>query len=140
MLIPNSEKRHDDLFACLEAPSPLDVVPRNTTMDVTIRSSRVAARRRHAAEKPGGSATFAEQETRNDHAKAIAAAATAAGTPVPTLSWDFQPLSFDQYGAPGESTLEFLENLSIRIAMRAYCSSGAALSRLFSGHQLLHMV
>jgi hypothetical protein len=37
-----------------------------------------------------------EQEKRNDLAKAIAAAAAAAGTPVLTLSWDFHPLSFDQ--------------------------------------------
>jgi hypothetical protein len=110
---------------------PWDPVPRNTAMDVTIRSSRVAARRRHAAEKPGGSATFAEQEKRNDLAKSIAAAAAAAGTPVPTLSCEFHPLSFDLYGAPGESTLEFLEKVSIRIAMRAYCSPGTALCRLF---------
>jgi hypothetical protein len=47
------------------------------------------------------------------------------------LSWEFQPSSFDQYCAPGESTMEFLEKLSIRIAMRAYCSPGAALRRLF---------
>jgi hypothetical protein len=80
MLIPNSDKRPGDLFACLEAPSPSDPVPRITVMDVTIRSSRVAARRRHAAEKPGGSATFAEQEKRNGLAKAIVAAAAAAGT------------------------------------------------------------
>jgi hypothetical protein len=64
-------------------------------MDVTIRSSRVAASLRHAAEKPGGSAPFAEQEKRNDLAKTMAAAAAAAGTPVPSFSWDFQPLSFD---------------------------------------------
>jgi hypothetical protein len=82
-------------------------------MDVTIRTSRVVARRRHAAEKPRGSATFAEQEKRNDLAKAIAAAPAAAGTPVPNLSWDFQPLNFDQHGAPGESTLGFLEKLPI---------------------------
>jgi hypothetical protein len=73
LLIPNSDKRPGDLFACLEAPSPSDAVPRNTAMDVTIRSSRVAARRRHPAEKPGGSATLAAQEKRNDLAKAIAA-------------------------------------------------------------------
>jgi hypothetical protein len=96
-----------------------------------IRSSRVAARRRHAAEKPGRSATFAAQAKRNDIAKSIATAAAAAGTPVPTLSSDFQSLSFDLYGASGEITLEFLEKLSIRIAMRAYCSPGAALRRLF---------
>jgi hypothetical protein len=100
-------------------------------MDVTIRSSRVAARRRHAAEKPGVSATFAKREKRNNLAKAIAAASAVAGTRVPTLSWEFQPLSLDQYAAPGESTLEFLEKLSIRIAMRAYCSRGAAIRRLF---------
>jgi hypothetical protein len=51
-------------------------------MDVTIRSSRDAALRRHAAEKPGGSAKFAEQEKRNDLAKAIAAAAAAAQSPL----------------------------------------------------------
>jgi hypothetical protein len=84
-----------DLYACLEAPSPSNPVPRNTAMDVTIRSSRVAASLRHAAEKPGGSAPFAEQEKRNDLAKTMAAAAAAAGTPVPSFSWDFQPLSFD---------------------------------------------
>jgi hypothetical protein len=100
-------------------------------MDVTIRSSRAAARRRHAAEKSAGSATFAGQEKHNDLAKAIAAAAAAAATPAPILSWDFQPLSSDKYGAPGESTLEFLGNLSIRIDVRAYCSPGAALRRLF---------
>jgi hypothetical protein len=71
MLIPNSDKRPGDLFACLAAPSPSDPVPRNTAMDVTIRSSRVAARRGHAAEKPGGSATPAEQEKRNDLAKPL---------------------------------------------------------------------
>jgi hypothetical protein len=131
MLIPHSDKRPGDLFACLEAPSPSNPVPRNTAIDVTVRSSRVAARRRHAAEKPGGSATFAEQEKRNDLKKAIAAASAAAATQVPTLSWDFQPLSFDQYAAPGANTLEFLEKLSIRIAERAYCSPGAALRRLF---------
>jgi hypothetical protein len=90
MLIPNSDKRPGDLFACLEAPSPSDPVPRNTAMDVTIRSSRVAARRRHAAEKPGGSGNF------DDLARAIAAVA-GTPTPVPTLSWELQPLSFDQY-------------------------------------------
>jgi hypothetical protein len=131
MLIPHSDKRPGDLLAYLEAPSPSDPVPRNTAMDVTIRPSRVAARRRHAAERPGGSARFAEHEKRKNFAKAIAAAAAAAGTPVPTLSWDFQPLSFDQYGAPGESTLEFLEKLSIRIPVRADCSPGAALRRRF---------
>jgi hypothetical protein len=89
----------------------------NTAIDVPIRSSRVAARRRHAAETPGESATFVEQEKRNDLAKAIAAAAAAAGTPVPSLSWDSQLLSFDQCGAPGERTLEFLEKVYIRIAM-----------------------
>jgi hypothetical protein len=66
MVIPHGDKRPGDLFACLKAPSPSDPVPRNTVMDVTTRSSRVAARRRHAAEKPGGSASFAEQEKRND--------------------------------------------------------------------------
>jgi hypothetical protein len=54
---------------------------------VTIRSSRVGARRRHAAENPGGSAPFAEREKRNDFAKVFAVAAAAADTPVPTLSW-----------------------------------------------------
>jgi hypothetical protein len=101
MLIPRSDKRPGDLFACLEAPSPSNPVPHNTAMDVTIRSSRVAARRRHEAEKPGGSATVAEQEKRNDLAKVIADAAAVADTPAPTLSWDFLPLSLDQYDAPG---------------------------------------
>jgi hypothetical protein len=78
-----------------------------------------------------GSATFTEQEKRNDLANAIAAAAAAAGTPVPTLSWEFQLLSIDQDVAPGEGTLEFLEKLSVRIAMRAYCSPGASLRRFF---------
>jgi hypothetical protein len=131
MLIPQSDKRPGDLFACLDAPSPSNPERRNTAIDVTVRSSRVAARRRHAAEKPGGSATFAEQEKRNDLKKSIAAASAAAATQVPTLSWDFQPLSFDQYAAPGANTLEFLEKLSIRIAERAYCSPGAALRGLF---------
>jgi hypothetical protein len=99
-------------------------------MDIAIRSSRVAARRRHAAEKPGGSATFAEQERRNDLAKSIAAAAAAAGSQVPTISRELLPLSFDQCGVPGESTLEFLDKLSIRIAIRVHYSSGAALRRL----------
>jgi hypothetical protein len=49
-------------------------------MDVIIRSLSVAARRRHAAEKPGGTATFAGQEKRSDLAKAIAGAAAVAGT------------------------------------------------------------
>jgi hypothetical protein len=82
-------------------------------MDVTARYSRVAARGRHVAEKPGGSGTFAEQEKHNDPAKSIAAATAAAGIPVPILSWGFQPLSFDQNAVPGASTLEFLETLSI---------------------------
>jgi hypothetical protein len=47
-------------------------------MDVTIRFSHTAARRRHAAENPGGSATFAEQEKRNALVKTIAAGAAAA--------------------------------------------------------------
>jgi hypothetical protein len=76
-------------------------------MDVTIRSSRVAARQLHAVENPGESVTISEQEMRNDLAKTIAAAAAAAGTPVASLPWDFQPLSLNQYGAPGESALEF---------------------------------
>jgi hypothetical protein len=59
-----------DMFACLEVPSPSNPVLRNTAMDVTIRSLRVTARRRHAAEKPGGSATFSEQEEHNDLTKA----------------------------------------------------------------------
>jgi hypothetical protein len=82
MLIPNIDRRLGDLLACLEAPNPSAPVPRNTAMGVTIRSSRVAARRRHAAEKPGGSATFSEQEKRNDLVKAIAAAAAAAQAPL----------------------------------------------------------
>jgi hypothetical protein len=57
MLIPRSEKRPGDLTTCLKASDP---VPRNTVMDVTLRSSRVAARRRHAEDNPGGSAKFAE--------------------------------------------------------------------------------
>jgi hypothetical protein len=74
---------------------------------------------------------FAEQEKRKDLKKAIAAASAAVATQVPTLSWDFQPLSFDQYAAPGANNLEFLEKLAIQIAERAYCSPGAALRRLF---------
>jgi hypothetical protein len=108
---------------------PSNPVPHNTGMDVAIRSLRVAARRWRAAKKPGGSATFAEK--RNDLAKAIAVAAAAAGPPVPTLSWDFQRLSIDQYGTPGAITLDFLEKTSIRVAERAYRSPGAALCRLF---------
>jgi hypothetical protein len=78
MLIPNSE---NNLVICLRAwrRHPLRTLcPRNTAMDDTIRSSRVAACRRLTVEKPGGSATFAEHEKRNDLAKAIAAAATGA--------------------------------------------------------------
>jgi hypothetical protein len=130
MLIAHNSKRSSDLLTCLEAPSPSNPVPHNTAMDVTIRSSRVAPLRRHAAEKPRGTAPFAEREKRNDLAKAFASSAAAAGTAVPTLSVQVPPLSFDQYGAPGESTLEFLEKLSIRMAMRAYCSPGAVLRRL----------
>jgi hypothetical protein len=94
MLIPHSDERPGDLYTCLEAPFPSNPVPCNTAMDVSIRSSRVAARRRHAAETPGGSGKIAEQEKRNDLANAIAAAAAAAGTPIPSLSWEFQLLSF----------------------------------------------
>jgi hypothetical protein len=130
MLIPKVDKRPGDLFACMEAPSHSDHAPHKTAREVTIRNSRVAARRRHAAEKPGGSATFAEQEKRNDLANAITAAAAAAGIPVPTLSWNFQLFSVDHLIAPRESTCEFLEKLSIRIAMRAYCSPSAALRLL----------
>jgi hypothetical protein len=130
MLIPHRDKRPGDLFACLEAP------PRQTLCRAILRymwaarASCVAARRRHATEKPGSLAKFAEQEKRKDLKKAIAAASAAVATQVPTLS-DFQPLSFDQYAAPGANTLEFLEKLSIRIAEHAYCSPGAALRRLF---------
>jgi hypothetical protein len=85
MLIPHSDKRPGDLFACLGAPSPSNPVLRNTARDDSIRSSRVAARRRLAAEKPGGLAILAVQEKRNDLAKAIAATAAAEGTPVPTF-------------------------------------------------------
>jgi hypothetical protein len=105
-LIPNSDRRPGDLFACLEAPYPSAPVPRNTSMDVTIRSSRVAARWRPAAEKHGGSATFAEQEKRNDLSKAIAAAAAAAHSPLSRIYHGNSSHCFDQYGAPGESTLD----------------------------------
>jgi hypothetical protein len=86
MLIPHVT---NDLVICLQAwaPYPSNPVARNTAMDVTIRSSRVAARRRHAVGKPGGSATFAEKEKRNDLVKAKAAAAAAEDNPVPSLSW-----------------------------------------------------
>jgi hypothetical protein len=57
-------------------------------------------------------------------------ATAAAGTPFPSLSGEFQPLRFDEYGAHGESALEKVENFSIRIIIRAYCSPGAALHRL----------
>jgi hypothetical protein len=103
----------------------------SAVIDVTIRFSRVAASRRHAAEKPGGSVAVAEDGKHDDLVKASAAAAAAAGTPVPTSSWDLQPLSFDQYAAPGESALVFFEMLSGRMAERAYCSPGAAGRRLF---------
>jgi hypothetical protein len=46
-------ERPGDLFPSLEAPCSSNPVPRNTTMDFSIRSSRVAARRRHAVQKPG---------------------------------------------------------------------------------------
>jgi hypothetical protein len=36
MLIPYGDKRHDAIYACLEAPSPSNRVPPNTAMDVTI--------------------------------------------------------------------------------------------------------
>jgi hypothetical protein len=36
--------------------------------------------------------------------------------PVPSLSWDCQQLRFDQYDASEESTLDFLEKLSVCIA------------------------
>jgi hypothetical protein len=105
--VPPRDKRPRHMFACLETPSPSNHVPPNTAMDVTILSSRVAARRQHAAAKHGGSATFA-QEQRNVLAKALAAAAdaaAAAGPPVSTFSWDFQLLNFDQHAAPGASTV-----------------------------------
>jgi hypothetical protein len=85
MLVPHSDTRPGDMYACLEAPSPSNTVPRNIKIDVTIRSSRVSARRRHAAKKPRGSAPFAGLAKRNDLAKATAAAAAAAETPVPTI-------------------------------------------------------
>jgi hypothetical protein len=131
ILILLIEKRPGDLVTYLDAPSPSKPAPLNTAMDVIIRSSPVASRRRHAVEKPRRSSSFSEQEKRNDLAKAIAAAAAAVGTPVPTVSWNSRPLRFDQYGAPGESTLENLEKLSIRIAAHAYCSPGGDLRRLF---------
>jgi hypothetical protein len=92
MLIPHSDKRPSDM----EAPSPSNPVLRNIEMDVTIRSSHVAARRWHVAEKPGGSAKFSELAKRNDLAKALAAVAAAAETLLPTISWGFQPLKLDE--------------------------------------------
>jgi hypothetical protein len=79
----------NDLVICLHAWAPYlsNPVARNTAMDVTIRSSRVAARRRHAVGKPGGSASLAEKQKRNDLVKAKASAAAAAEKPVPSLSW-----------------------------------------------------
>jgi hypothetical protein len=91
----------------------------------------VSNSRRHEAGKPGGSATIAEQEKCNDLEKAIASAAAVAGIPVPNLSSDFQPLSFEKYVVPRVSTFVFLEKLSIHIAGLAYGSPGAALRRLF---------
>jgi hypothetical protein len=73
------------------------------------------------------SATCAEHEKRNDREKAFVAAAGAAGTPDPTSSWGFQPLSLDHSAAPGGSTQVSLEKSSIRIAESAYCRPGAGL-------------
>jgi hypothetical protein len=47
--------------------------------------------------------------------------------------WSFRPWSYDQFAAPGASTLELLQMLSIRIAERACCNPGAALRQLFRG-------
>jgi hypothetical protein len=89
----------------------------------------VSTRRRHAAEKPGGSATFAEQEKRKDLAKTTEAAAATAGTPVPTLSCDFQQLSFVQSSALAESTLEVLEKF---LSESPYARTAAQV-RLYAG-------
>jgi hypothetical protein len=98
-------------------PSASIPLPRNTAMYLSVRSSSVAARGRRVAEKHGGSATFAGQEKHNDLEKAIAAATRAAGTPVSTLSRECQPFSLDERAALGASTLQFLEQLSIRISL-----------------------
>jgi hypothetical protein len=41
----------------------------------------------------------------------------------------FQPLSFDQYGTPGECTMEFFENLSTELPR----TRTAALVQLYAG-------
>jgi hypothetical protein len=53
MLIPHTDKRPGNLFACLKAPSLSNPAPCNTATNVTIRSSRVAAHRGQVAEQPG---------------------------------------------------------------------------------------
>jgi hypothetical protein len=126
------------LVARFEAPSP-------SNPEVSIRSSRVAASRRHAAERPGGSAIFSEQVKRHDLEKAMATADPAAVTPVPTLSRDTQPLSFDQYTAPGASTLasseRFLPELQSEGTVKELTERGTGCCSppALSGHQQQHL-
>jgi hypothetical protein len=65
--------------------------PRKSAFDVTVGSSHVAASRSHAAQEPKVSATFADEGKRSDLEKPVSDAAPAAGTPVPTLPWEFRP-------------------------------------------------
>jgi hypothetical protein len=125
------------LVARFEALSP-------SNPGVSIRSSRVAACRRHAAEKPGGSATFSELVKRHDLEKAIATADPAAVAPVPTLSRDTQPLSFVQYTAPGASTLasseRFYPNCRARVLKElTERGTGRCSPPALSGHQQQHL-
>jgi hypothetical protein len=80
MLIPHCDKSPGDKFALIRTLYSHLTLCRAIARCTSPSSLHVVGRRRRAAEKPGGSATFAEQEKRNGLAKASAVAAAAEST------------------------------------------------------------
>jgi hypothetical protein len=101
----NPHHMPSDLCACTQALSSPTPSPCSTAFDMNIRSPHQTHRRTHALKTAGGSATHAEASTRAALDKMVESAVAAAGLAVPALSWDFQPVGSDIYGAPGGSTL-----------------------------------
>jgi hypothetical protein len=138
MLMLNSDKRPGDLFACMEAPSPSDPVPRNSLwtsrFDFHALLLVCGMRRRSLEDRlPLLSRRSAMALRKPLRLQPLQQA------PQSRLSWEFQPLSFDQYRALGESTMEFLEKLSPNCHARVlqpWCCTTPSLS----GHQLQHVV
>jgi hypothetical protein len=107
MLIPHCDKSPGDMFALVWTLYSHLTLCRAIARSTSPSSLHVVGRRRRAAEKPGGSATFAEQEKRNGLAKASAAAAAAESTPVPTLIMRPPARRFDRYAAPEQLPKSF---------------------------------